>query len=92
MRSNADRDPEHQPSWRKPVGMILMLVLIVLWSGVAVTLIERLSGLNFWLQLPVYVILGIGWIFPIRPMLRWMNSGSVRQSPEKRGNGASDET
>ena len=69
--------PGH-PSWRKPVGIILILLLILLWCGIAVTLLEQLSGLNFWLQLPAYVILGVAWIFPVRPLLTWMNTGVFR--------------
>ena len=92
MTIETDEQPKNEPSWRKPVGMILILLLILLWSGVAVTLIDHLSGLGFWLQLPVYVILGIAWIFPMRPMLRWMNTGSFRQFVAKTKNGASDGT
>lgn len=92
MTADNEKSSRNQPSWRKPVGVLVMLVLILLWCGVAVTLIDYLSGLNFWLQLPVYVILGIGWIFPVKPMLLWMNGGSFRQFPENQGNGASDET
>ncbi len=92
MTSETDRNQQDQPSWRKPVGMIFILLLILLWCGIAVTLIDHLSGLNFWLQLPAYVILGIGWIFPIRPLLTWMNKGALRHLPENKGNGASDET
>ena len=92
MTAETDKTQRNQPSWRKPVGMLLILLLILLWCGVAVTLIDQLSGLNFWLQLPAYVVLGIGWIFPIRPLLTWMNRGSLRHLPENKGNGASDET
>lgn len=92
MTPEIDNNRRNQPSWRKPVGMIFILLLILLWCGIAVTLIDQLSGLNFWLQLPIYAILGIAWIFPIRPLLTWMNTGSFRHSPENKGNGASDET
>ncbi len=73
MTEETDKITQDQPSWRKPVGMILMLLLILLWCGIAVTLIDYLDGLNFWLQLPAYIILGVGWIFPIRPLLTWMS-------------------
>ncbi|MEH6661746.1 MAG: DUF2842 domain-containing protein [Parasphingorhabdus sp.] len=73
MTAEIDKKTPDQPSWRKPVGIILMLLLILLWSGIAVTLIDYLDGLNFWLQLPAYIILGVGWIFPIRPLLTWMS-------------------
>ncbi len=92
MTSEIDEKLKNQPSWRKPAGMILILLLILLWCGIAVTLIDQLSGLNFWLQLPAYVILGVAWIFPIKPLLTWMNTGSLRHLPENKGNGASDET
>ena len=73
MTVESDKNTEGQPSWRKPAGMIFMLLLVLLWCGIAVTLLDRISGLNFWLQLPAYIILGIGWIFPIRPLLTWMS-------------------
>ena len=92
MTPQTDQNSSDQPSWRKPVGILLMLFLILLWSGIAVTLIDQLDGVNFWLQLPAYVILGTAWIFPIRPLLIWMNSGTLRHPPENKGNGASDET
>ncbi|MEO9600567.1 DUF2842 domain-containing protein [Parasphingorhabdus sp.] len=92
MPVEIEKNPKDQPSWRKPIGMIFILFLILLWCGIAVTLIDHLDGLNFWIQLPIYIILGIVWIFPIRPLLTWMNSGSFRHPPENKENGASDET
>ncbi|WP_313906761.1 DUF2842 domain-containing protein [Sphingorhabdus sp. SMR4y] len=92
MTPETESKPNDHPSWRKPAGMILILLLILLWCGIAVTLIEKIDMLHFWLQLPVYVILGIAWIFPMRPLLTWMNTGSWRHFPENKGNGASDET
>ena len=92
MTSEIDEKLKNQPSWRKPAGMILMLLLILLWCGIAVTLIDQLSGLSFWLQLPAYVILGVAWIFPIKPLLTMDEYGVFAPSPRKQGNGASDET
>ncbi|MEH6715882.1 DUF2842 domain-containing protein [Parasphingorhabdus flavimaris] len=73
MTAKFDKDTQDQPSLRKPAGIILMLLVILLWCGIAVTLIDYLDGLSFWLQLPAYIILGVGWIFPIRPLLTWMS-------------------
>ena len=77
---NNNIDP-NQPTWRKPIGMLLIVFLIILWSGVAVTLIEALGDLNFWLLMPIYVVLGIAWVFPIKPLLLWMNTGKFRHKP-----------
>ena len=82
MTTDPVYNPPEEPNWRKPVGMILMLLFLVLWSGVAVNIIDWLEGVNFWLQLPVYIFLGIAWIFPIRPFLRWMNTGSFRKTSQ----------
>ncbi|NVD27496.1 DUF2842 domain-containing protein [Parasphingorhabdus flavimaris] len=73
MTAKFDKDTQDRPSLRKPAGIILMLLVILLWCGIAVTLIDYLDGLSFWLQLPAYIILGVGWIFPIRPLLTWMS-------------------
>jgi len=58
--------------------MILILVLILLWCGIVVSLLDWLSALNFWLQLPIYMFAGIAWIFPVKPLLIWMNTGKFR--------------
>ena len=82
MTSETNQKPPHNPpdppNWRQPVGIILILLLILLWSGFVLSIIERLSGLNFWLQLPVYIFAGIAWIFPVKPLLIWMNTGKFR--------------
>ena len=68
-------NPPDAPSWRKPFGIILILALILVWCGIVVTMMDWISGLNFWLQLPIYIFAGIIWIFPVKPLLRWMNTG-----------------
>ena len=68
------------PSWRKPVGMLAILVLITLW----VVLVASLSGIvGQWhalLQLLFYLVTGIVWLWllPMRRMLRWMETGTWR--------------
>ncbi|MEW4466668.1 DUF2842 domain-containing protein [Parasphingorhabdus sp. JC815] len=80
MNANPDNptpyNPPSAPSWRKPFGIFLILGLILLWCGIVVTMMDWISGLNFWLQLPIYIFAGIIWIFPVKPLLRWMNSGT----------------
>jgi len=63
------------PSWRKPAGMLLIVAIIVLWA----VLIASLSGVvgqwHWVLQLAFYVVAGIVWITPMKPLLRWMEGG-----------------
>lgn len=66
------------PSWRKPFGMLAILALIAAWAAIvllASPLIERLPSLA---QALVYCIAGIVWILPLKPMLRWMETGVWR--------------
>ena len=58
--------------------MIVILLMILLWSGFVLGMIDRISELNFWLQLPIYIFAGIAWIFPLKPLLIWMNTGKFR--------------
>lgn len=60
------------PSWRKPAGALFILLLIAVWA----VLIASLSGVvGTWawpLQLGFYLVTGIVWITPLKPLLRWM--------------------
>lgn len=66
-----------KPSWRKPFGMLLLLVLIMTWAIFAARAIERYPTLNHPL---VYIATGIVWIwlFPMKALLRWMETGRWR--------------
>lgn len=91
MTSGFEPQPPAEPSWRKPVGTIIMLIFILLWCGIFVTLFDYMSDWNFWLQLPIYIIVGVAWIYPMKPLLLWMNTGKFGHDPVS-DNGASDET
>ena len=67
------------PSWRKPAGMFAILALIaVLCVGIA-SLSGVVSGWPWWLQLAFYLVTGIVWITPLKPLLRWMETGKWRE-------------
>lgn len=68
------------PSWRKPFGMLLILLIIALWV-IGVASLSRIVG--NWptlVQLGFYVISGIVWIWllPMRRILAWMEAGTER--------------
>lgn len=65
---------------RKLVAVLLMLAFMVLWIWAAGTLGSHMTGMPRWVQLLFYVIAGIGWILPLRPLLKWMNAN---QPPEE---------
>jgi predicted membrane channel-forming protein YqfA (hemolysin III family) len=63
------------PSWRKPFGAFLIIFIIMIWAGLvllASPLIEKLPAL---VQAVVYIIAGMAWILPLKPLLAWMEAG-----------------
>lgn len=70
-------DP-NQPSWRKPAGIFLILGLIALWALLISSFSPAIGALPGWAQIPVYLVSGIIWIAPLRPLLQWMETGRWR--------------
>lgn len=68
-----------EPSWRKGVGIFLIVMLIVGWSVAVVTLAERLGEWPWPLQALFFIVAGIAWIAPLKPLLRWMEVGKWRE-------------
>jgi hypothetical protein len=68
-----------QPTWRIPVGVLVLLGGLFVYGGLIARyiapLIERWHAL---LQLPVYVVLGVLWLLPMRRFLVWMETGQFR--------------
>lgn len=68
-----------QPSWRKPVGMFLILLLIAVWTAIIVSLSSWVGTWPVLVQAIFYLMAGIVWILPLKPLLRWMELGTWRR-------------
>jgi hypothetical protein len=68
-----------QPSWRKPVGMLLILLLIAAWTAIIVSLSPWVGTWPVLVQGIFYLVAGIVWILPLKPLLRWMELGTWRR-------------
>lgn len=68
---------QHQPSWRKPFGMFVILGMIAVWGFAVGSFAEEIGRLPGWLQIPLYIVTGIVWIWilPLRSLLAWMETG-----------------
>lgn len=61
------------PRWRKLVGTLAMIVLVLGWALGAMALAQgRVTVLPAFWQFLAYVVLGIGWIVPAGLLIRWM--------------------
>lgn len=61
------------PRWRTPVGIFTILLLIVVWSVLIVAVSGPVLRLPWPVQLLFFLVAGIVWILPLKPLIRWMN-------------------
>jgi hypothetical protein len=66
------------PTWRKPMGMFIILALILVWVVLIASFSATIGTWHWAVQLLVYVVAGIVWILPLKPLLRWMETGAWR--------------
>lgn len=67
------------PSWRKPAGVFIILGLIAVWA-VVVSSLSGVVGEWWWpAQAMFYLVTGIIWIAPLRPLLLWIETGKWRE-------------
>ncbi len=68
-----------EPSWRKPAGMFLILLGIAVWAGLVLSVSDYILTLPWPLQALFFAVAGIAWIAPLKPLLRWMETGKWRE-------------
>ena len=66
------------PSWRKPAGALAIVGLILVWVVLVASFSGQIGGLPILVQTLIYLALGIVWILPLKPLLRWMETGRWR--------------
>lgn len=66
------------PSWRKPVGTLAILAYMAVWAVCVASLSEYVGTWPVLVQAVFYLIAGIIWIFPLKPVLKWMETGDFR--------------
>jgi uncharacterized membrane protein YuzA (DUF378 family) len=58
---------------RKLIGTIAILMFVLVYGPVAMALAEsRIMDAPKLIQTIAYVVLGLAWIVPILPLIRWM--------------------
>jgi predicted membrane channel-forming protein YqfA (hemolysin III family) len=66
------------PSSRKLVGIAAILLLIAVWASFVAALAPFVGRWPVLAQAPFYLVMGIIWIMPLKPLLRWIETGSFR--------------
>lgn len=72
-----------QPSGRKLAGIVLILLLIAVWAAFVASLARFVGQWPVLVQAPFYLSMGIVWIIPLKPLVRWIETGSFSRPPLK---------
>ena len=64
------------PSYRKPAGVLAIVVGLALYAGVVARLVAPIGMLPWFAAVPLYLVLGIAWLLPLKPLLQWMETGA----------------
>lgn len=79
MREPSKVPGRQEPTWRIPVGVLaLVLVLLVYGNIIATWLSPLLAHWPVLAQVPVYIVLGVVWLLPLRRFMIWMETGRFR--------------
>ena len=64
---------------RRRLALLVLLVGMPIYVIVAVTLLTAMQGLPKLVELAVYVIVGVAWVFPLKPLFL----GIARPDPDE---------
>jgi hypothetical protein len=65
------------PRWQKPIGVLAILVMIIVWCVGVASLSPWVARWPVLVQIAFYLVAGIAWLWvlPMRHMLSWMETG-----------------
>ena len=68
-----------EPTWRQPAGIALILAWIVGWCVAVASAASLIAHLPWPVHALYYLVAGLAWILPLKPLLRWMETGKWRE-------------
>ena len=66
------------PSWRKPAAIAAIVAIIALWALLVVSLAPTVGNWPVLVQAVFYLVAGLAWILPLKPLLRWAETARWR--------------
>jgi cytochrome c biogenesis protein CcdA len=70
-------EPRHRPT----AAIFMILGIIIVWSALVASLSSVVTAWPWPVQALFYTAAGIVWIFPLKPILRWSETGRWRDEP-----------
>lgn len=73
-----------QPSARKLIGIAAILAIILVWATFVASLSPFVGKWPVLVQAPYYLVVGLVWVLPLKPLIRWIETGSFRVRRSRR--------
>ena len=66
---------QRPPSARKLVGVLLIGLIILVWAALVASFAPFVGRWPVLVQALFYLIVGLAWIAPLKPLVRWIETG-----------------
>ena len=70
--------PRRDPSARTATGIAAILLVILGWAALVASLARIVGRWPVLVQAAFYLFMGLAWIVPLKPLVRWMQTGKFR--------------
>lgn len=70
-----------EPRWRPTAAAFMIIGIIIFWAVLVATLSSLVTRWPWPVQLIFYIAAGFVWILPLKPILRWSETGRWRSDP-----------
>ena len=74
----------NEPSWRRLAAIAAILLLILTWAVLIATFARFVGHWPVIVQALFYLVAGIAWIGPLKPLLRWSQTGQWSKDQHER--------
>lgn len=69
---------ELEPRPRPTIGVFLIMAVIALWAILIASLSDVVGRWPILVQLIFYIVTGFVWVLPLKPIMRWSETGRWR--------------
>ena len=70
--------PMSDPSPRKLAGILVIAAVILLWAAFVAAMAPLVGKWPVLVQAPYYLFMGVAWVIPLKPFVRWAQTGRIR--------------
>ena len=74
---------ELEPRPRPTIGIFMIMGVIIVWATLIVSLADVVGRWPVLVQLVFYLVTGFIWVLPLKPIMRWSETGRWRDDRPK---------